>query len=398
MASRGTRRAANRNASATTTTSSSGPITGRNSGIRSIGESTHSPASPTTTFARRGTAGWARSRRAVVTHAGRKRASSFAVPSGRRRASRISRPQVARRTAAARPSPVSHPRMPVIVPNATEGPPGGRPLGTGGAEDRWRPDGVPPRDVLERPPAGSRRRPRPEAHPERARGEKDGVLSVPAGGPRVRPRAARRAVAAVDVDQARVDLAVAVGGLADAGAGPGRVQELRDAVGGAGAVLSVRVPAALLAPEVLQAGELAAVAAELRHRVALEGAGPGGGGRPRRGGLLGRRPLPLLGLLARGLGLLGGLLARGLGVFGGLLARGLGLLGGLLARGLGLLGLLLGLGGGPLVGLARAAAGGEVLERRDVLGGGVRRAGAGVRRLGGQAQLLGDADRVRRLA
>ena len=43
--SSGTRRAAYRNARATTRTSSSGPMMGRNSGIRSIGERTHSPAS-----------------------------------------------------------------------------------------------------------------------------------------------------------------------------------------------------------------------------------------------------------------------------------------------------------------------------------------------------------------
>src|SRR4051794_5240986 len=57
--------------------------------------------------------------------------------------------------------------------------------------------------------------------------------SVPAGRLRMRPGAARRAVPPVDVDQAGVDLAVAVGRLADTGAGPGGVEELRDAVGGA---------------------------------------------------------------------------------------------------------------------------------------------------------------------
>src|SRR6266545_3770672 len=41
----GTLRPAYRNAKATTTTSSSGPITGRNSGMRSIGETSHRPAS-----------------------------------------------------------------------------------------------------------------------------------------------------------------------------------------------------------------------------------------------------------------------------------------------------------------------------------------------------------------
>src|SRR6476661_10136020 len=81
--------------------------------------------------------------------------------------------------------------------------------------------------------------------------------SVPAGGPGVAPCAARRAVRLVDVDQAGVDLPVAVGGLGDAGSGPGGVQELRDAVRAAARVLRVRVPAALLAPQVLQAAELA---------------------------------------------------------------------------------------------------------------------------------------------
>src|SRR3954453_15234817 len=108
--SRGTFRAAYRSARATTTTSSSGPITGRNSGIRSIGESTHRPANPTASLALRGTAGGARSRRTVVTQAGRNRASSLAVPSGSRLASRISRPQVATMTATAMPIPSSHPR------------------------------------------------------------------------------------------------------------------------------------------------------------------------------------------------------------------------------------------------------------------------------------------------
>ena len=131
--------------------------------------------------------------------------------------------------------------------------------------------------------------------PDRAYG------SVPAGGLGVAPRAARRAVAAVDVDQPGVDLPVAVRRLGDAGARPRRVEELRDAVGGAARVLRVRVPAALLAPEVLEAGELATVATELRQRVVLErtGAGAAAGA--------GRRP-------GAGLGLGGGLLARGLPV------------------------------------------------------------------------------------
>src|SRR3712207_9538593 len=72
------------------------------------------------------------------------------------------------------------------------------------------------------------------------------------------------------VDQPGVDLAVAVRRLGDAGAGPGAVEELRDPVRGAGRVLRVRVPAALLAPQALEAGELRAVATELGQRVVLE--------------------------------------------------------------------------------------------------------------------------------
>ena len=49
---RGTWRAAYRKASATTTTSSSGPMTGRNSGIKSMGDNTHRSANPIATFAR----------------------------------------------------------------------------------------------------------------------------------------------------------------------------------------------------------------------------------------------------------------------------------------------------------------------------------------------------------
>ena len=68
-------------------TSSNGPITGRNSGIRSIGDNTHSNAKPTATFARLGTRESRRRRRAVVTQSGRNAASSFRLPSGRRAAS-----------------------------------------------------------------------------------------------------------------------------------------------------------------------------------------------------------------------------------------------------------------------------------------------------------------------
>ena len=60
--------------------SSSGPITGRNSGMRSMGDNTQSPANVTTTFTRVGTRGSLRRRRAVVTHAGRTVARSLARP------------------------------------------------------------------------------------------------------------------------------------------------------------------------------------------------------------------------------------------------------------------------------------------------------------------------------
>src|SRR4051794_29008336 len=112
-----------------------------------------------------------------------------------------------------------------------------------------------------------------------------GVLLVPAGGLGVAPGAAGRAVAAVDVDQTGIDLPVAVGRLGDPGAGPGGVQELRDAVRGAARVLRVGVPPALPAPQALEARELVAVAAQLRQGVVLERAG----GRGRGGGLGGRR-------------------------------------------------------------------------------------------------------------
>src|SRR4051812_1428558 len=71
--------------------------------------------------------------------------------------------------------------------------------------------------------------------------------SVPAHRLRVRPGAAGRAETVLDVDEPGVDLPVAVGRLADAGPGPRGVEELRDPVGGAGRVLRVGVPAALLA-------------------------------------------------------------------------------------------------------------------------------------------------------
>ncbi len=51
-----------------------------------MGDSTHRPANPTANFTRLGTRESLRSRRAVVTHAGRTVAKSFARPGGRRRA------------------------------------------------------------------------------------------------------------------------------------------------------------------------------------------------------------------------------------------------------------------------------------------------------------------------
>ena len=52
-----------------------------------IGDSTHKAAKPMTTLARSGTLGSVRSRRATVTHAGRKAARSLRIPGGSRRAS-----------------------------------------------------------------------------------------------------------------------------------------------------------------------------------------------------------------------------------------------------------------------------------------------------------------------
>ena len=66
-----------------------GPMTGKNSGMRSMGDSTHRPANPTATFTRLGTRGSLRSRREVVTQAGMAVARSFAKPGGRRRARTI---------------------------------------------------------------------------------------------------------------------------------------------------------------------------------------------------------------------------------------------------------------------------------------------------------------------
>ena len=62
---------------------------GRNSGIRSIGDSTQSPATATATLTRRGTRGSLRNRRAVVTQAGSTVARSLARPGGSRLARTI---------------------------------------------------------------------------------------------------------------------------------------------------------------------------------------------------------------------------------------------------------------------------------------------------------------------
>ena len=98
---RGTVRPAYRSSSATAMTSSNGPMTGRNSGIRSIGDSTHSIAIRSAIFARRGTRGSVRSVRMAVTQSGRNPARSFATPGGSRRASTISTSQETTTTATA---------------------------------------------------------------------------------------------------------------------------------------------------------------------------------------------------------------------------------------------------------------------------------------------------------
>jgi hypothetical protein len=67
------------------------------------------PGDPTAMFARRGTAGLLRSRRTVVTQAGRNRAGSLAVPSGNRPASRMSMSRLTTMTTAARPTLISRP-------------------------------------------------------------------------------------------------------------------------------------------------------------------------------------------------------------------------------------------------------------------------------------------------
>jgi len=67
-------------------------MTGRNSGIRSIGDSTQSPANATAIFADRGTRGSLRKRRTVVAQAGSTDARSLADPGGSLLASAIISP------------------------------------------------------------------------------------------------------------------------------------------------------------------------------------------------------------------------------------------------------------------------------------------------------------------
>ena len=73
-----------RRASAITMTSSRGPMIGRNSGMRSIGDSSQSPAIATATLALVGTRGSPRRRRTVVRQAGSTVARSLAAPGGNR--------------------------------------------------------------------------------------------------------------------------------------------------------------------------------------------------------------------------------------------------------------------------------------------------------------------------
>src|SRR4051794_27563584 len=87
--------------------SSSGPMTGRNSGIRSIGLATHTPATTIAILALRGTRGSLRSRRTVVTQSGMNAARSRSRPGGRRRASSSSTVQLATRQATATARPMS---------------------------------------------------------------------------------------------------------------------------------------------------------------------------------------------------------------------------------------------------------------------------------------------------
>src|SRR4051812_594530 len=89
------------------------------------------------------------------------------------------------------------------------------------------------------------------------------------------PGVAGAAVDLVDVDEAGVDLAVAVGGLLDAGVRPGRVEQLGDAVGGARRVVGLVVPVALAGPELVEAAELGGADLLLGVGAEVVGAGVG---------------------------------------------------------------------------------------------------------------------------
>src|SRR6185369_351434 len=96
--------------------SSSGPMTGMNSGIRSIGLATHRPATTMAIFARRGTRVSLRSRRIVVTQSGMKEARSRRMPAGRVLARTRSTPHEASITAAATANQTSQSRIAVVPP------------------------------------------------------------------------------------------------------------------------------------------------------------------------------------------------------------------------------------------------------------------------------------------
>src|SRR3954468_21378932 len=94
--------------------------------------------------------------------------------------------------------------------------------------------------------------------------------SVPVVGLVEAPGRAGGAVPVLDVDQSGIDLPVRVGGLDDPGGGPGRVEELRNAVGGAGRVLCRRVPVALRRPQLVEAAHLGGVAKLARGVVLVD--------------------------------------------------------------------------------------------------------------------------------
>lgn len=93
--------------------------------------------------------------------------------------------------------------------------------------------------------------------------------SVPTGLLEVRPRAARAAVAALDVSQTPLDLRGGVGAPVGAGRRHLRAgQRLRDAVRARILVLGVYVPVALAVPEVDKATELIIAEAEAGQHLA----------------------------------------------------------------------------------------------------------------------------------